>query len=466
MFANGDIAPGVRRQPTHFLIQMAESFLSLIQRRFGAGNYAGDEFGGASGHNGSGLPTGSPGNFMFATGIECSYPTIDHGRTRRDLLAECDHYSRYKEDLGLVKELGLNVLRYGLPYYKIQLAPGKYDWTFADLAMVEIQRLGITPILDLMHFGVPDFIGNYQNPELPVHFAEYCSEVAQRYPWVRYFTPVNEIYVTAKLSAKDGLWNEQLKDDRAFVTAMKHCVAASIMGTQQIARHRPDCIIVQSESAEFTHELRATRTPRIQLENKLRFLSLDLLYGAHTDAETLNFLYDNGMSRAEYDWFMAGEPPGYQIMGNDYYGHNEKIILPNGELKTSVDVLGWYNITLDYYRRYHKPLMHTETNVFDAEGAPLWLWKQWINVLQMRKEGVPVLGFNWYSLIDQLDWDKGLARQEGTVNPCGLFDLDRKIRPVGEAYKLLLQEYGQITIVPHGEVFELTTRPATLKVEI
>ena len=61
--------------------------------------YAGDEHGGARGHDGSGLPTGAPGNFMFATGIECSYPTIDNGRTRRDLLAECGHYDRWREDL-------------------------------------------------------------------------------------------------------------------------------------------------------------------------------------------------------------------------------------------------------------------------------------------------------------------------------------------------------------------------------
>ena len=54
----------------------------------------------------------------------------------------------------------------------------------------------------------------------------------------------------------------------------------------------------------------------------------------------------------------------------------------------------------------------------------------------------------------------------GTVNACGLFDLDRKPRPGAEAYKMLLQEYGQITIVPHGELFEITTAPATLKVEV
>jgi beta-glucosidase/6-phospho-beta-glucosidase/beta-galactosidase len=443
-----------------------KSFLTDIKKKYGDGNYEGDEFGGARGHNGSGVPTGLPNNFMFATGIECSYPTIDHGKTRRDLLAECDHYNRYKEDLGLVKEMGLKVLRYGLPYYNIQLGPGKYDWEFADLAMKEMKRLGITPVLDLMHFGVPDWLENFQNPDLVVHFADYCEEVAKRYPWVRYYTPVNEIYVTARSSGKDGVWNEQLKSDKGFVTALKHCTAASIMGTQQIAKHRPDCVIVQSESAEFTHELRAERTPAVQMENKLRFASLDLLYAHQPDGEVVNYLYDNGMTRKEYDWFMAGEPPGYQVMGNDYYGRNERIILPNGEVCTSMDVLGWASITHDYYQRYKKPVMHTETNVFEAELASTWLWKQWVNVLRLRKEGVPVLGFTWYSLIDQLDWDTGLAEKNGNVNACGLFDLDRKPRAVAEAYKMLLQEYGQITMVPHGELFEVTDRPATLKVEV
>ncbi|WP_324674481.1 family 1 glycosylhydrolase [Hymenobacter sp. GOD-10R] len=445
---------------------MAKNFLSHITKKFGDSGYDGDEFGGAAGHNGNGLPTGNPGNFMFATGIECSYPTIDHGKTRRDLLAETDHYNRYKEDLGLVKEMGLKVLRYNLPYYQIQKAPGKYDWDFADAAMKEIKRLGITPILDLMHFGVPDWIGNFQNPELPVHFAEYAGAVAKRYPWVRFYTPVNEVYVTARASARDGIWNEQLKSDRAFITAMKHCAAASIMGNHQIAKHRPDCVIVQSESAEYIHEMRTIESDETRITNKLRFLSLDLLYAHPLDAEVLLFCLDNGMTRDELKWFMAGEPPGYQIMGNDYYGRNERIIKPNGDWCSAEDVLGWYTMTRQYYERYRKPVMHTETNTFKAEDAECWLWKQWVNVTRIRKDGVPVVGFTWYSLLDQIDWDISLAEKLGTVNPCGLFDLDRKIRPVGESYKMMLQEFGQITMVPHSEMFEITSRPAELKVEV
>ena len=77
-----------------------------------------------------------------------------------------------------------------------------------------------------------------------------------------------------------------------------------------------------------------------------------------------------------------------------------------------------------------------------------------------------MLGFTWYSLIDQIDWDIALAEKKGTINECGLYDLNRKPRPVADAYRMLLEEYGQITIVPHGEVFEITDEAATLKVEV
>ena len=225
-------------------------------------------------------------------------------------------------------------------------------------------------------------------------------------------------------------------------------------------------MIIQSESAEYLHETRAAVSQATKLTNKQRLISLDLLYAHPPDADIIYYLMDNGLTREEYDWFMIGEPPGYQVMGNDYYGQNEKIQKPDGSIVTAEDVFGWYQITKEYYNRYKKPVMHTETNIFDQEKAPTWLWKQWVNVLQMRADGIPVLGFTWYSLIDQIDWNIGLSRKEGTINECGLFDLNRKPRPVAAAYRMLLEEYGQIQIVPHGEMFEVTDEPARLKVEV
>lgn len=445
---------------------MVPGFLDIIRRTLGDGEYGGDEFGGAAGADGNGLPTGSAGEFAFATGIECSYPRIAQGTIRRDQLAECGHYTHWREDFGLVRDLGLRVLRYGLPHHRIHLGPERYDWSFADEVMLEMKRVGIVPILDLLHFGVADWLGDFQNPELPLHFAAYAGAVVDRYPWVRHWTPVNEIYVTARNSAKDGLWNEQLRDDRAFVTAIKHLVAASILATQAIVRRRPDAIIVQSESAEYTHEARAVQSDWVRRLNKQRFIPLDLLYGHVPDGEMLLYLTDNGLTRAEYEWFMLGEPPGHQIMGNDYYGRNEHILTPDGARLSAEDVMGWYAITHEYYQRYRRPVMHTETNVADPDAAPGWLWKQWMNILRMRGDGVPVLGFTWYSLTDQIDWDTQLAEQNDRVFACGLYDLDRKPRPVASAFRSLIREFGQISIMPHGEMFDVTTRPARLKVAI
>jgi beta-glucosidase len=64
--------------------------------------------------------------------------------------------------------------------------------------------------------------------------------------------------------------------------------------------------------------------------------------------------------------------------------------------------------------------------------------------MRVRSSGVPIVGFTWYSLTDQIDWDTALREQNGHVNPLGLYDLDRNIRPVGRAYKQLIQKWRKV----------------------
>lgn len=447
---------------------MAEGFLQILERH-GEGGGEGSPGPAAQGMKRRRGHREDAREFAFATGIECSNPTIVDGqgrRLRRDLLEECGHYERWREDLHLTRDLGLRALRYGLPIHRVFLGPDRYEWSFADEALAEARKIGLIPILDLCHFGVPDWLGDFQNPELPLQFASYAEAVAQRYPWIRFYTPVNEIYVCARCSGQDGIWNERLKTDQGFVTAMKHLVAANLLANQAIVRHRPDAVFIQSESAEYVHHVSAAPSHAIKLHNKLIFLSLDLLYSKAPDSDVLMYVHDNGISREEFMWFMKTGAAGYQIMGNDYYGHNEKFVLPDGTVTFGEDVLGWYQLTLRYYNRYYKPLFHTETNLFDPDRAPLWLWKQWVNVLRMRRDGIPVLGFTWYSLTDQVDWDIALAEKRGTVNPCGLYDMDRKPRPVAAAYRILLGEFRHITALAHGEMFELTEEDAGFRDQV
>jgi hypothetical protein len=93
--------------------------------------------------------------------------------------------------------------------------------------------------------------------------------------------------------------------------------------------------------------------------------------------------------------------------------------------------------------------MHTETNKEEPD-AKRWLWKTWANIQRLRRDGVPLCGMTWYSLTDQVDWDTALCGDNGHVNPLGLYDLDRNIRPVGRAYQKLIRQWKDLPLLPNG----------------
>lgn len=423
--------------------------------------------------------------FMFCTGIENSYPVITDKRghrLRRDGMELSGHYHKWRTDFRLAKEIGTEHIRYGPPYYRAHAGPMKYDWSFADKTFEALKQLRIEPIADLCHFGVPDWGGDFQNPEWPDLFADYAAAFARRFPWVRLFTPVNEIFVCARFSAQLGWWNEQKSSDRAFVTALKNMARATVLAEEAILKVRPDACFVQSESSSYFHSASPQSQERAEFLNQKRFLALDPCYGHDGNAVMYEYLLDNGMSRQEYHWFLAHGRAlrPHCVMGTDYYITNEYRVLvdsdrdekqvthrqtdpKHGPLKVpalagevsgngrqgahqdstgpSGEVFGYYVICHEYFDRYHLPVMHTETNRKDPDAAPAWLWKEWSNILRLRQDGVPILGFTWYSLIDQIDWDTALREDNHHINPLGLFDLNRRIRPVGEAYRELIRDW-------------------------
>jgi beta-glucosidase len=390
--------------------------------------------------------------FMFATGVENSAPIVADGK-RLDEYALCHHYDRWREDFDCVQEIGVRFLRYGPQLFSTFTGEGRYDWTFADETFAELKRRGITPIADLCHFGVPDWIGDFQNPDFPRLFEGYARAFAERYPWVQMFTPVNEMYICAKFSALTGWWNERLRGDKHFVTALKHMVEANVLAMRAILEVRPDALFVQSESSEHYHAALPPALPKQDFHNRHRFLSLDLNYGHPVDALMYEYLSDNGMTREAFDFFANNSTRSRCIVGNDYYPASEQWVFPDGRLESAPDVIGYSEITRQYFNRYRIPVMHTETNFpddGDGSQAIRWLRKEFANVLRVREVGVPILGFTWYSITDQCDWDNMLREERGTVNPLGLYDLDRNIRPVGRAYKELVAAWGELDAVQTG----------------
>lgn len=388
--------------------------------------------------------------FMFATGIDCAAPKID-GK-RHDQMESSRHYERWREDVDIAKALGVRYLRVGPALHRTFLGQGRYDWEHIDLVLGRLREHDMIPIVDLCRFGVPDWIGDFQNPDLPRLFAEYARAFAERHPWVQLYVPASTIFVTAFASARLGLYNEALKSDRAFVTAIKNLVAASVMAMQAILDVRPDAIFIQSERATYFHADSPEAISPAETFNAMRFLALDLIYGHRVDSGMYEYLLDNGMTRQEYCFFMETRLRRHCVLGTDYYPSNERRVAPDGERRGAGETLGYDDIAAQYYNRYRLPVMHTETSAQQGttgEDAVHWLWKEWANALRVRNNGIPLVGFTWFPLVDQVDWSEtgridAPTRGGHNVHPVGLYDIDRRIRPVGEAYRQLIREWRKL----------------------
>jgi beta-glucosidase len=207
------------------------------------------------------------------------------------------------------------------------------------------------------------------------------------------------------------------------------------------------CFFIQSESSEYFHAESPAAIRPAELMNSQRFLSLDPNYGRRVDSEMYEYLLENGITKEEYHFFLDNRLKQHCIMGNDYHVANEHRACPDGSTRASGEIFGYSEITRQYHARYGLPVMHTETNLNQGPlgiEAVDWLWKEWANVLRVRNDGVPVVGFTWYSLTDQIDWDSAFRETNGNVNPLGLYDLDRKIRPIGQVYKELIQQWRDV----------------------
>ena len=156
-------------------------------------------------------------NFMFATGIENSIPTINGGRTRVDQMEVCGHYRRWRDDFDLVEELGIHFLRYGPPLHRTFLGPGQLRLGIRRRHLRR-SRSGATSRRSSTSAisACPTGSAISRTRISRMQFARYAGAFAERFPWVQLYTPVNEMFICAVFSAKYGWWNEQLKTDRTL----------------------------------------------------------------------------------------------------------------------------------------------------------------------------------------------------------------------------------------------------------
>ena len=126
----------------------------------------------------------APASFQWLAGIEDTFITAPSPRTGRTLdeYELTEHYSRTNADLALFSELGVRSVRYGIPWHRINPQRGKWDFSWADRPLERLLDLGIQPVVDLVHYGLPGWIeGAYLHPDFAEYMAEYAGRIAERF---------------------------------------------------------------------------------------------------------------------------------------------------------------------------------------------------------------------------------------------------------------------------------------------
>lgn len=360
---------------------------------------------------------------------------------RQDELLKTGHWERYEEDYALAASFGIGYVRFGVPFHVVARSDkaDEFDWDWTDRALAALRENDIEPILDLLHFGLPDDIPAVGDPRLVVRYEAYARGVAERYPWARYYTPVNEPLVTAVLSASAGLWNERARDDRSFVAALDRIVTCAVRGMEIIRERRPDAIFVQSDGCDGYVALDRALEERAAFLNERRFLAWDLTYGRRPAPQVVSWLAKHGMEEDRLAWFAEHGSMAGCIVGHDYYRGNEWLLASGRKNRRAGSRRrGYLALAREYAARYPIPFMLTETNIA-GNRAPGWLAEVWNDALTLRAEGAPIRGFCWYGFVDHVDWDSALTRNRGQVNECGLVGLDRRPHLVGDLYRDLAQ---------------------------
>ena len=365
-------------------------------------------------------------------GIECTLNRV--GATRFDQLARSGHYAR-GDDLHKIAALGIKTLRYPLLWERAATAaPDEFDWSFADERLPRLQELGITPIAGLVHHGCgPDHTSLVEDG-FAAGLAAYASRLAQRFPWLESYTPVNEPLTTARFSGLYGHWHPHQRSSHAFARIVINECRATVLAMRAVREVNSSARLVQTDDLGTIYSTRHLAY-QADFENQRRWLAWDLLCGMVDVAHPMRrHLVAWGISPREIDWFRENPCPP-QIIGIDHYVTSDRWLdedfgrYPSrywgGNLREAyadvdaVRVLRRPGTSLrelleEAARRYQIPLVLTEVHIGCTEDQQvLWLHEAWNTAVGLAAKGLDIRAVTTWALLGCYDWNTLLTSGSG-----------------------------------------------------
>ncbi len=367
-------------------------------------------------------------------GVECSVVRV-HDRYV-DQLVLTGHDKRI-EDLDRLQELGVTAVRYPVLWER---AP---EWGFVDERLGRLRELGLRPIVGLVHHGSGPMHTSLVDESFVQGLADFAASVAERYPWITDFTPVNEPLTTARFSALYGHWYPHAGGAEPFVRALVVQCRAIRAAMKAIRRIVPAARLVQTEDLGTVFSTRRLAY-QARFENQRRFATLDLLTGTLRRAPfALGYMLENGFDERTLQSFEE-DPCAPDIIGLNHYvtsdrfldervqrypphtrGGNHREVYADVEAVRvrGAGIPGHRALLELLWRRYRIPLAITEVHLGCAPEEQIrWLYEAYNGALAARDLGVDVRAVTAWSVFGASDWDSLLTQPRGHYEP-GLFDV-------------------------------------------
>lgn len=391
-------------------------------------------------------------------GVECTVNRV--GDAYYDQLEKSGH-ARRVEDLELFANLGIKALRY--PILWERTAPeGIPDWNWADDRLARLRELGVRPIAGLLHHGSGPRYTSLVDENFPKLFAAFARSVAERFPWIEDYTPINEPLTTARFSGLYGHWYPHSRSDRSFTRAFLQQCRAIVLAMREIRRVNSSARLIQTEDLGKTYSTKLLAY-QAKFENERRWLTWDILCGKLTREHSWwPYFRRAGVEERELIWF-HDNPCSPDVVGINHYLTSERYIDENIErypdhvcggnrshryadveavrVEFSGD-LGPEARIQEAWRRYHLPIAITEAHLgCTSEEQVRWFRHVWNAADNQRRRGVDIQAVTTWALLGSFHWNCLLTCENGYYEP-GAFDVrsgERLRTPLAE----LLQKIGE-----------------------
>lgn len=375
-------------------------------------------------------------------GPECTIVRL--GDRWRDQAQETGHRARLA-DIDLIAGLGIRTVRYPILWENVAPdRPDRLDFAWTDERIALLQARGIEIIGGLLHHGSGPHYTHLLDPDFAASFADYAACVAERYPQIRRWTPINEPLTTARFAALYGHWYPHRRDYPDFLRAVVNQCQAIRLAMGEVRKVNADAELVQTEDLGKTFS-----TPALQYqadhENDRRWLSLDLLAGTVRPGHSMySFLIDAGIGANEIAAFedRTARP---DLIGVNYYLTSERFLDERTHLHPGLEPggngrdryvdaeavraigedpdVGLGPRLHEISARYATPLAVTEVHHGCTRDEQLrWLAHVWRTAETVRGKGVDLRAVTLWSLFGCVDWRSLITRDEGAYD-AGAFDI-------------------------------------------